>query len=131
MNLYFYYKTSKLLDKFFLDQLSNPSFKLFLNLKAFEFLGNSFKISLEWVKIFMKFKLDLFYKTTTITISKQPPNWEDQRTKMAHRVAYFIMPYNVLALLSITCINMDSPYTSKHMKKMGKKGIKGHTCFIG
>jgi hypothetical protein len=26
---------------------------------------------------------------------------------------------------------MDSPYTSKHMKKMGKKGIKGHTCFIG
>jgi hypothetical protein len=34
------------------------------------------------------------------------------------------MPSNVLALLAITHINMDSPYTSKHMKKMGKKASR-------
>ncbi len=49
---------------------------------------------------------------------------------MAHWVVYFVMHYNVLALLVVTHINMDSPYTSKNMKMMGKKGIKGHTCFI-
>jgi hypothetical protein len=36
-------------------------------------------------------------------------------------VAYFVMPYNVLALFAITHINMDSLYTSKHMKKWGEK----------
>jgi disulfide oxidoreductase YuzD len=64
-------------------------------------LSGSFKVSLEWLRKFMKAKLGWSFRTTIIDIRKQPPNWEDQRTKMAHRVTYLVKTYNVLASLVI------------------------------
>jgi hypothetical protein len=48
MNLYFHYKISKVFDKVFLDQLSNPSFKLFLNLKPLNYWAIHSKSHWNW-----------------------------------------------------------------------------------
>jgi hypothetical protein len=52
----------------------------------------------------MKAKLGWSSRATIIDIRKLPPNWEDQGTKMAHRVTYLVKTYNVLASL---VINID------------------------
>jgi hypothetical protein len=43
----------------------------------------------------MKAKLSWSFKATTTCATKLPLNWENQMTKMAHRVAYLVKTYNV------------------------------------
>jgi hypothetical protein len=62
----------------------------------------------------MKAKLGWSSRATIIDIRKLPPNWEDQGTKMAHRVTY-LKTYNVLASL---VINID---TRIHYLQVGKE----------
>ncbi len=77
-------------------------------------------------------QVGLVFRAIIIHIRKLPPNWEDQGTKMAHRVTYLVKTYNVIASLVINIrLNKDSPCTSKWGKNMGKESIKKHTCFQG
>jgi hypothetical protein len=58
-------------------------------------LNGLFKVLLDWSKKFMKAKLSWSFKITTSCPTKLPWNWENQGTKMAHRVAYLVKTYNV------------------------------------
>jgi len=109
--------------------LSGPIVQLiiqgFLEFKALELLNGSFKVSLEWSRKFMKAKLGWSFRAVIIATTKLPPNWEDQGTKIAHRVAYLVKAHNVPTLL---VINMDQ--TRIHLvptcgeKTWDKKGSK-------
>jgi hypothetical protein len=78
-----------------------PIIQGFLEFKAPKPLSGSFEVSLEWFKKFMKAKLGWSFRVATIVVAKLPPNWEDQGIEMAHRVAYLVKTYNVLASLVI------------------------------
>jgi hypothetical protein len=58
-------------------------------------MSGLFKVSLDWLKKFMKAKLSWSFKTTITCATKLPLNWENQGTKMEHRMAYLVKTYNV------------------------------------
>jgi hypothetical protein len=82
----------------------------------------AFKVSIEWVKRFLKSKLNWTIRKATTAASKLPNDWELQGLKMAQRVAYLVKCYNVPQEL---VVNTDQ--TGIHLmptgdKDMGRKG---------
>jgi hypothetical protein len=79
----------------------------------------------------MKAKLGWSFRPTTTTTTKLPPNWEDQGTKMVHKVTYLVKAYNVPALI---VINMDQ--TRIHLvptcgEKYGERKDQNTYMFLG
>jgi hypothetical protein len=55
---------------------------------------------LEWTR-YLKNHLNLCYQTTTIATWKLPSTWEQEKTSMAHQVAYLVKMYNILPCLVV------------------------------
>jgi hypothetical protein len=77
----------------------------------------------------MKVTLGWSYKLATTTTTKLPPNWVDQGTKMAYKVAYLVKSYNIPTTLVInidqTCVHLV-PTRGEMTWEM--KGKKKHSC---
>ncbi len=82
---------------------------------------------MEWFKKFMKAKLGWSFRVATIVVAKLPLNWEDEGIEIAHRVAYLVKTYNVLASLVIntnqTRIHLVPTSGEKTWEKKGSKDI--------
>jgi hypothetical protein len=57
-----------------LGPIVQPSIHGFFEHRTFELLINSFKVTLTWVKHFMKTTLGWSYRSATTIIAKLPPN---------------------------------------------------------
>ncbi len=90
-----------------------------------------FKVSLEWMKDFMKYHLNWLYWATTRATRKLPSTCEVEGTSMAHQVVYLVKMYNIPP-----CLVVDTNQTRVHLvptrgdQTWGKKGSK-HVQVLG
>jgi hypothetical protein len=75
----------------------------------------------------MKAKLGWYFRIIITIATKLPLDWEEQGTKMAHRVAYLVKTYNVPSSLVINTnqigIHILPTGMERTWKKKGSKDI--------
>jgi hypothetical protein len=100
----------------------------FIKHKTPKLLSNSFTITLQLVRHFIKITLGWSYILFTITTTKLPPNWKNPRTKMTYKVACLVKTYNILTTLVIntneTSVHLIHTRKERTHIQKGKK----HTC---
>ena len=93
--------------------------------------STSFKVSLSWVRTFVRNELNWSFRKATTAASKLPKDWEQQGLRMTQRIAYLVKCYNVPCEL---VVNTDQ--TGIHLVPTGgtktweEKGSK-HVAVIG
>jgi hypothetical protein len=56
---------------------------------------NGFRVSIDWIRTFIKSELNWSYRASTTAAGKLPKDYEEQGKKMAQRCAYLVKMYNI------------------------------------